>query len=146
MTQTQNPPRTESATGSNIVGATGLSRAALAAFFRANGLFGAESALSPAEQAVVQAGLPYLAGLKAVGSAARNTPRLAALADYVEALVAGRSTIGERARVEAAGLSSRAASEAQTVVGNVFAVFQPEVKAAVVALPEPAVPSYARAA
>lgn len=146
MYQTQNPPRTESTTGSNIVGVTGLSRAALAALFRANGLFGAESGLSPAEQAVVQAGLPRIAGLKPVGSAARNTPRLAALADYVEALVAGRSAIGERARVEAAGLSSCAASEAQTVVGNVFAVFQPEVKAAVVTQPVPVAPSYARAA
>jgi hypothetical protein len=146
MNQIQNPSRNETATRSNIIGATGLSRASLAALFRANGLFGADSELSAAEQAVVQASLPRIAGLKSPGSASRSTPRLAALADYVTALVAGRSAIGERARVEAAGLSSRAASEAATVVGDVFAVFQPEVSAPLAAQSKPAAPVYARAA
>jgi hypothetical protein len=147
MYQNHNPSREKNpTTRSNIVGATGLSRASLAALFRANGLFGADSELSAAEQAVVQAGLPRIAGLKPGGSAARNTPRLAALADYVAALVAGRSAIGERARVEAAGLSSRAAGEAETVVGDVFAVFQPEVLAPAAKQPALVEPRYARAA
>lgn len=146
MNQTQNPSRNETAFRSNIVGVTGLSRAALATLFRANGLFGADSELSAAEQAVVQGSLPRIAGLKARGSASRNTPRLAALGDYVEALVAGRSGIGERARAEAAGLSSRAAGEAATVVGDVFAVFEPELSAPAAKQATLIEPRYARAA
>lgn len=120
------PARRAGRAGSNILGATGLSRRALAAMFVRDGLFGRDSDLTPAEQAAVQAALPELAGLKRPAAVSSVTPRLRALADYVAALVQGRAAAGERSRLEASGMSSAAISEVATLVEDLLAVFQPQ--------------------
>lgn len=112
--------------GANILGVTGLPRHTLAAMFRRDGLFGRDSALAPAEQAVVQATLSAIPGLKPRAIATGSAPHLAVLADYVSALAVGRAAIAERLRLEAAGLTSAAINEVATVVDNVLVVFQPK--------------------
>ena len=108
---------------SNVLGVTGLSRAVLAALFRSRGLFGRDSQLSSAEQAVVQSRLPAIDGIAALPVPALQSPRLKALADYTDARVAGREGSIERSRLLAAGLSSSAILEAAITVDNVRAVF-----------------------
>ena len=136
--------------GGRILAVTGLSRRSLAAMFRRDGLYGRDSALSAIEQAVVQSRLPAIDGIASLPVTALQTPRLKALADYVEALVAGRDAGAERSRVIAAGLSSAAVLEAAVTVDNVRTVFGPIASRAVAAKPviasEPALPQYARAA
>ncbi len=135
---------------SNIIGATGLSRAVLAEMFRRRGLFGRDSQLGNAEQAVVQSRLPKIAGIAALPVIALQTPRLKALADYVEALVAGRDATEARSRLVREGLSSVAILEAATTVDNVRVVFGAVATRPVTAKPvianEAAQPQYARAA
>ena len=111
---------------SNILGVTGLSRASLAAMFRRNGLFGRDSALSPAEQAVLQSRLPVIEGLPARVAPAFMTLRLTAFADYAESLVARRDAARAQARLERLGLSEAAITEVRTVIENVFVVFAPK--------------------
>jgi hypothetical protein len=118
--------RTPRLTRSNILGVTGMSRYALAAMFRRDGLFGSDSDLTPAEQAAVLAALPELPGIKPAAFAADTTPRLAALAAYVSALAAGAPATGERQRLQSAGLAPAAIDEAAAVVGNVLVVFAPQ--------------------
>lgn len=126
---------------SNILGATGLPRAVLAAIFRRDGLFGRDSDLSPTEQAVLQSRLPAIDGLKAPAVPAALTPRLAALAAYTEALVAGRDATWSRAALAEAGVAAAAISEVATVVGNVFTVFRPKAVLVTVNRPAPATPA-----
>lgn len=110
---------------SNILGATGLSRAVLAEMFRRRGLFGRDSQLGNTEQAVVQSLLPKIPGIAALPVIALQTPRLKALAAYTEALVAGRDAAAERSRLQREGLSSLAILEAAITVDNVRTVFGP---------------------
>ncbi len=135
---------------SNILGATGLSRAVLAEMFRRRGLFGRDSQLGNSEQAVVQSLLPKIPGIAALPVIALQTPRLKALAAYTEALVAGRDTADARSRLVQEGLSSAAILEAATTVDNVRVVFGPIAARAAQAKPvivsEAALPQYARAA
>lgn len=138
--------RTAESARSNILGVTGMPRHALAAMFRRDGLFGRDSQLTPAEQAVVQAALTRIAGLKPLAVAGSKTPLLAALADYVSTLAAAGTAVSERRRLETAGLSEAAINEVATVVDNVLVVFQPKPQAAVAELPTPATTRYQRAA
>jgi len=136
---------------SNILGTTGLSRAVLADYFRSRGLFGSDSQLGLAEQAVVQSRLPAIAGIARLPVTALETPRLVALADYVEALVAGRNRVAEsaRRRLIAAGLSASAVLEAEVTVDNVRVLFSPlpaTSATAPLASETRAQPQYARAA
>lgn len=128
---------------SNILGVTGMPRHVLAAMFRRDGLFGRDSQLTPAEQAVVQAALPRIAGLKLLAIAGSKTPLLAALADYVSTLVVAGTAVRERRCLETAGLSEAAIHEVATVVDNVLVVFQPKPQAVVA---EPPAIRYRRAA
>ncbi|WP_293388298.1 hypothetical protein [Nevskia sp.] len=128
---------------SNILGVTGMPRDELAAMFRRDGLFGRDSQLTPAEQAVVQAALPRIVGLKPLAIASSKTPLLAALADYVSTLVVAGPAVSERQRLETAGLSEAAINEVATVVDNVRVVFQPTPQ---VVVAEPPAIRYQRAA
>lgn len=108
-----------------ILSATGLSRGLLAALFRNNGLFGADSDLSPVEQAVVQSQLGTVPGLRDRPLLAPTDARLAALARYTEAAVRsdGRLSGADEAQLVAAGFRPQAASEVLRVVRNVRDVF-----------------------
>lgn len=143
---TQNPV---SEVRSNILGTTGLSRAVLADHFRSRGLFGRDSQLCLAEQAVVQSRLPAIPGIARLPVTALETPRLKALAAYVEALVVGRDADAARSRLIETGLSRSAALEAAVTVDNVRVLFGPmtaPVAAKPTASAAPLVPQYARAA
>lgn len=132
---------------SNLIGVTGLSRSVLAAMFRSDGLYGRDSALSANEQAVVQSRLPQIVGLKGPNAPAILGGRLQLLADYVDAVVAGRDSGAEQARLQAAGYSRRAISEAAITVDNVRTVFGAFPIAAVAATTTPSsAPAWARAA
>ena len=108
---------------SNILGATGLPRAVLAAMFRRDGLFGRDSALSYSEQAVLQSRLPRITGLKPLVAPAVLNARLQALAAYTDALVEGRDAGAERSRLVREGLKASAIDEVAIVVANVRVVF-----------------------
>lgn len=114
----------------NIVAVTGLSRRSLAAMFRRDGLYGRDSALSAIEQAVVQNRLPAIDGLATSAAPAILDGRLKRLADYVEALQAGRDAGIERQRLQAEGYSPAAIREAAITVDNVRIVFAPVAAAA----------------
>lgn len=120
---TATTPAAQPVPGSNILGATGLSRARLAELFRQQGLFGRESDLSPAEQALVQSRFGHIPGLRPRPASTLMTPRLRALAAYTDARIAQRALrAGEQALVEA-GYSFAAISEVGRVIENVRTVF-----------------------
>ncbi|MBA4283907.1 MAG: hypothetical protein C0434_00040 [Xanthomonadaceae bacterium] len=138
-----------SETRSSILGVTGLSRPVLAELFRRRGLFGRDSQLGHAEQAVVQSRLPAIDGIARLPVTVLQTPRLKALAAYVEALVAGGDAGAERSRLQREGLPSAAILEAAVTVDNVRTVFGPIVTgraARPASADERTVPQYARAA
>jgi hypothetical protein len=116
---------TISQTRSNILGATGLSKAILAGMFRRDGLFGRDSSLSRDEQSVLQSRLPAVRGLQAPAAVKAQTPRLALLAELADSLVRGADASVLQARALRAGFAADAVSEVETVIGNVFAVFGP---------------------
>jgi hypothetical protein len=110
---------------SNILGATGLSRAALAGMFRSNGLFGSDSSLAATEQALLLSRLPPIAGLRAPAILPKGNPRLEALSGLADALIAGdESAVSVKAiAAHSEGLSAPALSEIATVIESVRAVF-----------------------
>ena len=114
---------TEPAAGSSLLGATGLSRARLAALFREQGLFGRDSSLSPAEQALVQSRLGHIPGLRPRPATTWMTPRLQALAAYTDARITQQDAQVERRELAATGLSAAAINETARVVENVRTVF-----------------------
>ncbi len=116
-------PRSVTETRSNILGVTGLPRAVLADLFRSRGLFGRDSRLASAEQAVVQSRIPAIPGVPTLPVPVLQTPRLKALAEFTDALVAGRDAVTARERLLREGLSSAAMSEAAITVDNVRVVF-----------------------
>lgn len=107
----------------NIVAVTGLSRPVLATMFRRAGLFGRDSALTPVEQAVIQSRIPAVPSLRAPTAPSILGSRLKLLADYVDALVAGRDVDVERNRLAREAYSEAAIEEAAIVVDNVRTVF-----------------------
>lgn len=115
----------ERAISPGILGATGLSRSVLADLFRHDGLFGADSALGDAEQAVVQARLGRVPGLPGRPVLAPTDARLLALAAYTDAVVArqGVARAQEAAQLKQAGFSPAAVSEVGQIVRNVRDVF-----------------------
>lgn len=115
--------RASTRSDSSILGATGLSRPQLAALFREQGLFGRESNLSPAEQALVQNRLGDIPGLRPRPATTWLTPRLRALAQYTDARIAQREPQSERAQLEAMGLSRAAIREVDRLVEDVRVVF-----------------------
>lgn len=112
-------------TGSNVLGATGLSRSTLAALFRQDGLFGHESELAPVEQAIVQSRLGPIPGLRGRQVLAPTDARLVALENFTDAVVraGGRVLASDEAQLVAAGFSAGAVSEVVRVVGLVRDVF-----------------------
>lgn len=118
------PAATPSRAG-GIRSATGLSRAALAALFRDNGLFGAESDLAPVEQAVVQSRLGRIPGLRPRPVTAPTDARLLALVVFTDAVVRGDGSASDcdAAQLRAAGYSEPQLREVVGVVRNVREVF-----------------------
>lgn len=110
---------------SGILGATGLSRAVLAEIFCRDGLFGPDSALNAAEQAVVEAHLGAASGLPVGSDPKPADPRLRALAGYTAALVArqGVSRAQDLAAIRQAGFSAGAVAEVGNIVRVVRDVF-----------------------
>lgn len=104
--------------GGSVLSATGLSRSALAALFRQDGLFGHESDLSPVEQAIVQSRLGPIAGLPARPVLAPTDARLIALESFADTLVraGGRVRAADEAQLVAAGYSEAAVTEVVRVV------------------------------
>lgn len=116
----------------SIRGATGLSREALATWFRRAGLFGPQSALKAAEQAVVQNQLGPIAGLRGRPLIAPIDTRLLALATYTRELIAsgGLETAEDVAQLEDQGYSRSAAREVARVIRDVREVFGPQLRGA----------------
>ena len=109
----------------SIRSATGLSREALAAWYRRAGLFGADSALDAAEQAVVQNQLGPIAGLRSRALLAPIDARLQVLATYTRELIAagGAETPEDVAQLVAQGYTHNAAWEVARLVRDVREVF-----------------------
>lgn len=103
---------------SSVLSATGLGRVQLARLFRQNGLFGHESDLSPAEQAIVQARLGPIPGLRSRPVLAPTDARLLALESFTDRVVhaGGRSSAAAEAQLVAAGYSIAAVNEVVRVV------------------------------
>ena len=144
-------PRPDLRTG--IRSATGWSRAAVAAHFRRYGLFGRDSSLSSAQQIVVQQRLGRLPGVPEVPapqwSAARlRRPELLLLADHVDALIAGRASPDDAARLAFWGFTVGAQAEIERTVHNVQDIFGPRTRPAKADVRETvtAEPALARAA
>lgn len=118
--------------------------------FRRDGLFGRDSDLSPAEQAVVQSQIGPVSGLRSRPVLAPIDARLQALTAYTRAVVAdqGATKPKEAQQLVAAGFSRAAVSEVGHVVRNVREVFgsQPRVGAGDALLGSVAAPELARAA
>jgi len=114
---------------SGIRSATGLPRSAIASYYRSNGLFGRDSDLSVDEQRVIRRRLGPLPGVPEVAAADRSrapsAPRLQDVADYVDALIAGRDTLAERARLARSDVSPAAQSEIERTIQNVQDIFGP---------------------
>jgi hypothetical protein len=124
---------------SNILGATGLSKRALASHFRKFGLFGRDSGLSREQQAAVLARMPAIEGLRVpVVNLLANT-QLQAIAELTDRLVAGEELIPALARVRGQGISLRVVTEIRTVVADARLVFGPYT--ASVTRPMPATPT-----
>ena len=106
------------AAGTSILSATGLSRQALAALFRQDGLFGHDSDLAPVEQAIVQSRLGHIPGLRARPVLAPTDGRLVALENFVDGLVqaGGRVRGHDEQQLVEAGYSAAAVSEVVHVV------------------------------
>lgn len=115
-------------TTSTIRSATGLSRAALASVYREIGIFGRDSDLTAAEQAIVQNRLGPLPGIPARPATTWLTPRLRALIDYADALIAGQDVTQARNTLERRGFTRAALSEVQTTVSDVQEVFGPRTR------------------
>lgn len=115
---------------SGIRSATGLPRAALADYYRRNGLFGRDSALDSAQQIIVQSRLGPLPGVPQVpapewSAAFPRRLELRLLAEHVDALIAGRTTRDDAARLQAWGFKPAALSEVERTVHNVQDIFGP---------------------
>lgn len=106
------------AAGTSVLSATGLSRKALAELFRQDGLYGADSDLSPVEQAIVQSRLGHIPGLRARPVLAPTDARLVALESFTDVLVRAGGEVRPRdeAQLVAVGYSPAAVSEAVRVV------------------------------
>ena len=125
MNTTNSPSANNAGYRSNILGATGLPRAALADLFRRDGLFGRDSSLDREQQAVLQSRLPAIRGLAASTVVKTLTPCLALIAELADALVRGEDGAEQQARALRAGFDAAVLSEVGAVIGNVFAVFGP---------------------
>lgn len=129
---------------SNILGATGLSRATLAAMFRREGLFGPDSAFSTSEQAVVLACL-RIPGLPSASVMPETTARLEVLKHMTMFLLrsGGVASADVKSRLAAAGFDKSARRELWRVVkiaGDVFGVGagSPRIEGSVVLDADPA--------
>lgn len=114
-----------------IRSATGLSRSAIAEYWRRAGLFGRESDLKGIEQFVVQSRLGPLSGLPVPApdvAVDRSEPTLGLLADHVDAMVAGRDTRESAGLLRSWGFTDAALSEIERTVDNVQDIFGPRAK------------------
>lgn len=114
-------------TSHTVLSATGLPRQALQVFFKTNGLFGAESALSKEQQDLLLRALGQPTGIHPVIADARNAlhPMLSALCRYAQQAVAGRGIvpISEWEQAREGGISAAALNEVLMIVGIVRDVF-----------------------
>jgi hypothetical protein len=113
---------------SNVLGATGLPRSALKAMLLRDGLFGADSDLSAAEQATLQAQIGPIPGLAPhpSGKVARDTnARLSALAQFAAQILRTQDPIvcDVYKAMLAAGYTRAAVGEVIAVVRMVQLVF-----------------------
>jgi hypothetical protein len=110
---------------SNILGATGLSKRTLAAYFRQTGLFGRDSSLSREQQAAVYSRLPAIEGLRVPVVNLQPTSQLRAIAELTESAVAEEDLAQARARARSQGVSDEVIAEICTVVANALLLFGP---------------------
>lgn len=131
-TTLDDPAKRISLDGSDVLGATGLSRRALRQYVSHHGLFGHDSDLDVVEQTTVQTAMGLLArtmNSRADDQSLARKPapasRLDALRDFANAAVYGRGSVSgaEWAKAEAAGLSRAQRSEVLAVVGLVKETF-----------------------
>ncbi len=113
---------------SNVLGATGLPRAMLKAMLLRDGLFGADSDLSAAEQATLQAQIGPIPGLAphAFGDVAhRQDQRLSSLARFANYILRTQEPVpcDVYKAALAAGYSRAAIGEVVAIVRMVQAVF-----------------------
>ncbi|MGB0956078.1 MAG: hypothetical protein ACPGZP_08760 [Panacagrimonas sp.] len=110
---------------SNILGVTGMSRRALADMFRHHGLFGRQSHLNQDQQAVVQAQIGPIPGLRRRPQVLTQAPALQALAAFTRALVSrnGEYEAIDQSALRSAGLRRQQISEVITTVQSVRDVF-----------------------
>jgi hypothetical protein len=110
---------------STILGATGLSKQALAAYFRQAGLFGRDSSLSREQQAAVYSLLPPIEGLRVAIVNLQPTSQLRAVAELATSAVAGNDLAEAQARARSQGVTDEVIAEIGTVVADAVAVFGP---------------------
>ena len=108
---------------STILGATGLSKRALAGYFQQTGLFGRDSNLSREQQAAVYSRLPAIEGLHAPVVNLQLTPQLQAIAELTDSVVVGVDLTEAEARASALGVTDEVIAEICTVVTNALLVF-----------------------
>ena len=112
-------------TTSTILGATGLSKGALAAYFLKAGVFGRDSSLSREQQAAVHSRLPAIEGLRVSMVNLQPTSQLRAIAELTESAVAGEDLTQAQARASSQGVADGVIAEIRSVVANALLVFGP---------------------
>lgn len=114
-------------TSSNILGATALSRRALAQVIAEIGLFGQDSSLGQTDQAVVQSVIGPLPGVSKIPQAVERHSgrRCQVVAELTRDAIAGGGSASHAARVTAAnvGLAPQQVREIERVVAKVASVF-----------------------
>ena len=110
---------------STILGATGLSKRALAAYFLQTGLFGRDSSLSREQQAAVYSRLPVIAGLRVPVVNLQPALQLRAVAELTTSAVAGEAVSKAQARASSQGVADEVIAEICTVVADALLVFGP---------------------
>lgn len=110
---------------SSILGATGLSKRALAAHFLQAGLFGRDSNLTREQQAAVYSRLGAIEGLRVPMVHLQPSTQLQAIAQLTESALAGADLTEAQARAGRQGVTDEAIAEIRTVVGNAQLLFGP---------------------
>lgn len=112
---------------SNIRGATGLSRRALAGVIAEVGLFGRDSALGQTDQAIVQSMIGPIPGVASVEQSVQqhSGQRCQVLAELTQDAIIGGGVASQATRVAARniGLATSQINEIERVIAKVSAVF-----------------------
>ncbi len=110
---------------SSILGATGLSKRTLAAYFLQAGLFGRDSNLTREQQAAVYSRLGAIEGLRVPMVNRQPSTQLQAIAQLTESALARADLTEVQARASRQGVSDEAIAEIRTVVSNAQLLFGP---------------------